>query len=144
MLSVPCITKAQKTHCASPQSNVDNSIELSYLQRLEFWGYVRPQLERRYRQNTHHCLVNVTKKREPALLGQLSSKCYVRVRCCFQCRTATYVPRDTGGRCDTFIFINLYKIFNNMFCMRYCHSRFRLFEMEPRTRYTYSKPLQPE
>ena len=59
-----------------PQSKVDNSIELSYLQRLEFRGYLRPQLEGRYWQTRHHCLKNVTKKRDPAMLWQLSWKYY--------------------------------------------------------------------
>jgi hypothetical protein len=106
MLSFSCTTKAQQTHCGPRQSTVDNSTELSHLQRLEFRGYLRPQLEGRYQQNTHHCLANVTQKREPAaFLEALRVRC-----CCFQRRTGTYVPRDIGGRCDTFIFITLYKI----------------------------------
>ena len=102
-------TRAQQTHCGSPQLTVDNSIELSHLLRLEFRGYLRHELEGRYRQNGHHCLANATQKREPADLVAFLEVLRVRC-CCFQCRTGTYVPRDTGGRCDTFIFITLHKI----------------------------------
>lgn len=67
MLSVPCIITAQQTHCGSPHSKAD-SIELSYMQRVELRGYLRPQLEGRYRQNAHRCLAMLRKKREAALL----------------------------------------------------------------------------
>lgn len=110
MLGVPCTTRDQQTHFGSLQSTVDNSIELSHLLRLEFRGYLRTQLEGRYWQYKHHCLTNVMEKREPVALAAFLEVLHIRCYC-FQCRTGTYVPRHTGGRCDTFIFINLHKIF---------------------------------
>ena len=90
----------------------DNSIELSYLQWLEFRGYLR-QLEGLYRQkNTPmSCECNEetwARIALPAFLDVLWVRC-----CCFQCQTGTYIPGDTGGRCDTFISITRYKIFND-------------------------------
>jgi len=114
MLSIPRITKAQQTNCGSPQSKVDNSIELSlsHPPRLEFRSYLRSQLEGLYRQNTHHCLANVAKKRDPALLRQLSWKYCASDGAVFSVGLA-HTSLDTGGRCDTFIFITLHKIFND-------------------------------